>query len=100
MSGLVVAVSHSPTRAFGRSSVRSIRLSAGPKVEGNAHISKIKHCSRVAPDPDRRNSRQVHLLRAELHDELRASGFSIPAGQIVENVTTRDVGLLGLPAGT
>jgi MOSC domain-containing protein YiiM len=41
----------------------------------------------------------VHLIHAELHDELRDRGFDLVAGQMGENVTTRGVDLLGLPAG-
>nr|WP_207957006.1 MOSC domain-containing protein [Rubrobacter tropicus] len=48
----------------------------------------------------RPNLRQVHLIHAELHDELNASGFSVSAGQMGENVTTRGIDLLGLPTGT
>ena len=51
-------------------------------------------------DPTRPNLRQVHLIHAELHDELRTTGFDVSAGQMGENVTTRGVDLLGLPAGT
>jgi MOSC domain-containing protein YiiM len=39
-------------------------------------------------------------MHAELHDELRAAGFDVAPGQMGENVTTRGVDLLGLPAGT
>src|ERR687883_641129 len=46
------------------------------------------------------NLRQVHLIHTELHDELRQAGFSVSAGQMGENVTTRGVDLLGLPSGT
>jgi MOSC domain-containing protein YiiM len=60
----------------------------------------VKHRSRVAADPTQPNLRQVHLIHAELHDELRAAGFSVLAGQMGENITTRDVDLLGLPTGT
>jgi MOSC domain-containing protein YiiM len=60
----------------------------------------VKHRSRVARDPGRPNLRQVHLIHAELHDELCAAGFTIAAGQMGENVTTRGVDLLGLPSGT
>ena len=42
----------------------------------------------------------MHLIHAELHDELRAAGFDVSAGQMGENVTTRGVDLLGLPTGT
>jgi MOSC domain-containing protein YiiM len=41
----------------------------------------------------------VHLIHAELHDELHAAGFAVSAGQLGENVTTRGVDLLGLSAG-
>jgi len=54
----------------------------------------------VARDPGRPNLRQVHLIHAELHDELRGAGFAVSAGQMGENVTTRGVDLLGLPAGS
>jgi MOSC domain-containing protein YiiM len=35
-----------------------------------------------------------------LHDELQASGFSVSAGQMGENITTRGIDLLTLPTGT
>ncbi|MFC7640572.1 MOSC domain-containing protein [Streptosporangium lutulentum] len=69
-------------------------------MEGDAHLGvTVKHRSRVAQDPTQPNLRQVHLIHAELHDELRAAGFSVAAGELGENVTTRDVDLLGLPVG-
>jgi MOSC domain-containing protein YiiM len=60
----------------------------------------VKHRSRVARDPSQPNLRQVHLIHAELHDELRARGFPICAGGMGENITTRGVDLLRLPVGT
>jgi MOSC domain-containing protein YiiM len=42
----------------------------------------------------------VHLLQAELFDELAAAGIAIAPGQMGENVTTRGVELLTLPTGT
>ena len=72
----------------------------GLGVEGDAHQgATVKHRSRVARDPTQPNLRQVHLIHAELHEELRAAGFTVSAGQMGENVTTRGVDLLGLPAG-
>ncbi len=70
-------------------------------MEGDAHLGEtVKHRSRVARDPSQPNLRQVHLIHAELHDELRATGFVVSAGQMGENVTTRGIDLLGLPTGT
>ena len=54
----------------------------------------------MADDPSQPNLRQVHLIHSELHDELNASGFSVSAGQMGENITTRGVDLLALPVGT
>jgi len=77
-----------------------IRLLTGLGVEGDAHMGQtVKHRSRVARDPSQPNLRQVHLIHAELHDELQAAGFDVAAGQMGENVTTRGVDLLGLPVG-
>lgn len=97
----VVAVSRSPTHSFGKPRVEAIHLLAGLGVEGDAHMgTTVQHRSRVAADPTQPNLRQVHLLHAELHDELRAAGFDVSAGQMGENVTTRGLDLLGLPVGT
>jgi MOSC domain-containing protein YiiM len=70
-------------------------------VEGDAHLGEtVKHRSRVARDPSQPNLRQVHLIHAELHDELLVAGFAVSAGEMGENVTTRGVDLLRLPTGT
>ena len=78
----------------------SIRLIAGLGVEGDAHAgTTVKHRSRVAKDPTQPNLRQVHLIHAELHEELAGKGFRMAPGLMGENVTTRGVDLLGLPRG-
>jgi MOSC domain-containing protein YiiM len=97
---IVVAVSRSATHSMSKPNQASIRLLAGLGVEEDAHQGEtVKHRSRVARDPTRPNLRQVHLIQAELHDELRAAGFDVAPGQMGENVTTRGVDLLGLPTG-
>jgi MOSC domain-containing protein YiiM len=100
MDGVVTAVSRSATHTLVKPNEARIRLLAGLGVEGDAHLGEtVKHRSRVKRDPSQPNLRQVHLIHAELHDELRERGFDISAGQMGENVTTRGVDLLGLPAG-
>ncbi len=100
MTGLVTAVGRSAQHTFGKPTEDRIRLLAGLGVEGDAHAGEtVKHRSRVRQDPSQPNLRQVHLIHAELHDELRAAGFDVSAGQMGENVTTRGVDLLGLPTG-
>ena len=99
--GKVVAVCSSPTHSFGKSTVDAIRLLAGLGVEGDAHCGHtVKHRSRVAADPSQPNLRQVHLIHAELHKELRARGFKVYAGQMGENITTVGIDLLSLPVAT
>jgi MOSC domain-containing protein YiiM len=98
--GTVTAVSRGASHTFSKPCQGSIRLLAGLGVEGDAHSgATVKHRSRVARDPTRPNLRQVHLIHAELHDGLRAAGFAVAAGEMGENITTRGVDLLGLPAG-
>jgi MOSC domain-containing protein YiiM len=99
--GVVTAVSRSDEYTFTKPVRESITLLAGLGVEGDVHQGvTVKHRSRVAQDPTQPNLRQVHLMHAELFDELRDKGFAVEPGQIGENVTTRGIDLLGLPTGT
>lgn len=99
--GTVTAVSRGPEHSFSKPNQERIRLLAGLGVEGDAHQGvTVQHLSRVARDPTQPNLRQLHLIHAELHDELRAAGFTVRPGEMGENVTTRGVDLLALPVGT
>ncbi len=73
---------------------------AGPGPVGDAHSGAlVKHRARVAKDPNQPNLRQVHLIGAELFDELALAGFEVLPGAIGENITTTGIDLLGLPTG-
>jgi MOSC domain-containing protein YiiM len=101
MAGTVAAVSRSAHHTLIKGNQLAIQLVAGLGVEGDAHAgATVKHRSRVARDPGQPNLRQVHLIHAELHAELRDSGFDVSPGQMGENVTTEGIDLLGLPACT
>ena len=96
----VVAVSRSGAHSMSKPNEAAIRLIAGIGVEGDAHAGlTVKHRSRVRRDPSQMNLRQVHLIHAELHDELRTAGYDLAPGQMGENITTRGIDLLGLPRG-
>src|SRR5579884_4567821 len=100
MDATVVAVCRSPRHTMTKPAQPAIRLVAGLGVDGDAHQGiTVKHRSRVAKDPTMPNLRQVHLMHAELFDELRAAGFELWPGLMGENVTTRGVDLLALPTG-
>ena len=97
----VVSVAADGHHAFTKPTRPSIRLLAGLGVEGDVHMgTTVKHRSRIARDPSAANLRQVHLLHAELLDELVAQGFPVGPGSIGENVTTRGLDLLALSSGT
>lgn len=99
-SGEVVAVSISSTHTFSKQNTDVIQLLAGLGIEGDAHLgATVKHRSRVAQDPSQPNLRQVHLIHAELFEELQESGFHVSPGQIGENITTCGISLLDLPTG-
>lgn len=96
----VVAVHRSASHSFSKFAEDAIRLVAGLGVEGDAHAgATVRHRARVARDPAQPNLRQVHLLHAELFDELMAADHPVWPGDMGENVTTRGLDLLALPAG-
>lgn len=96
----VESVHASAGHTFSKAALNRIRLLAGLGVEGDAHMgATVKHRSRVARDPSQLNLRQVHLIHAELIDQLTARGFPVYAGAMGENVTTRGIDLLSLPGG-
>lgn len=98
--GQVTAVSRSGAHTMSKPNNGRITLLAGLGVEGDAHLGAcVKHRSRVERDPTQPNLRQVHLIHAELHDELREAGYELAPGEMGENITTRGVDLLGLPVG-
>ncbi len=101
MVGTVEAVHRSGAYTFSKPSADAIRLLEGLGVEGDVHSgTTVKHRSRMAIDPTLPNLRQVHLIHAELHEQLREQGFSVGPGQMGENVTTRGLDILGLPTNT
>lgn len=100
---VVVAVSTSDTHDVRKANRPSIRLVAGHGVEGDAHAgATVQHLSRVRRDPTQPNLRQVHLVHAELHAELRDRdpALDIAPGAMGENITTAGLDLLGLARGT
>ena len=101
MAGSIHSVSISSSHTFHKTTCASIRLLAGQGVEGDAHCGvTVKHRSRVKADPTQPNLRQVHLIHAELFDELREAGYRVAPGEMGENITTHGIGLLSLPVGT
>jgi len=101
MEPTIIAVSRCEFHSFSKHNQEAIQLIAGLGVEGDAHSGKtVKHRFLVKKDASRPNIRQIHLIHAELFDELEYKGFSVKPGELGENITTRGIDLLGLPTGT
>lgn len=97
----VIGVSRDGAHRFSKVPVDVVTLLAGLGVAGDAHAGvTVQHRSRVVADPTQPNLRQVHLMHAELFDELREQGFDVRPGQLGENITTKGLDLLGLSRGT
>ncbi|MES2713151.1 MAG: MOSC domain-containing protein [Pseudomonadota bacterium] len=95
MEPIVTAVALSSAHGFSKPVTPVIRLVAGWGVAGDSHSGAlVKHRSRVAKDPRQPNLRQVHLIHAELLEEL-----DLAPGAVGENVTLRGVDILNLPQG-
>ena len=97
----VCAVHTSGLHSFSKFPEPSITLLKGLGVAGDAHAGlTVRHRSRIAANPLAPNLRQVHVLQSELFDELIEAGFAVFPGDLGENITTRGIDLLALPAGT
>src|SRR6476660_6060813 len=94
MSREVVAVQVSPAHTFSKQTAAAIMLREGLGGGGTAKAGATgRHRSRVAADPSQPNLRQVHLIHAELFDDLAAAGFQVMPGDLGENITTRGIDL-------
>lgn len=98
---IVIAVASDKAHNIIKPVRETIKLIAGWGIEGDAHAGKtVQHRYDKRRNPDAPNLRQVHLMHAELFDEMRELGITVEPGQMGENITTRNVDTLNLPRGT
>ena len=96
-----MAVCRSAEHRFSKQPCDQIEIVAGLGVKGDAHAGeKVQHLSRIRANPDQPNLRQVHLIHAELFEELADKGYSIRPGDLGENITTSGLDLLSLGRDT
>ena len=101
MPPTIIALARDAEHRFSKPPCDTITLIAGLGVEGDAHAGRtVQHLSRMAKDPAAANLRQIHLIHAELFEELAAKGFAVAPGDLGENITTRGLDLLGLSRRT
>ena len=100
MNATVVAVSSKDTPGIPKLPREQVTLVANHGVDGDYHAGAfVRHRSRAAATPELPNRRQVHLMHAELFDELAPLGIKVEPGQMGENITTRGLALLDLAPG-
>ncbi|WP_315836683.1 2Fe-2S iron-sulfur cluster-binding protein [Bradyrhizobium prioriisuperbiae] len=91
----------SKKHAFSKPPADVIRLIENFGVDGDAHAGAAdQHLYHIRRFGHRPNLRQVHLIQTELFDELSGKGHRVRPGDLGENVSTRNIDLLGLPTGT
>ena len=101
MTARILGLARDDLHRVAKQPCERIRLVAGLGVEGDAHAGlTMQHRSRWVKQRTVPNLRQLHLIHAELFDELAAKGFAIAPAQMGENVTTAGIDLLALSAGT
>lgn len=101
MEPTILSLSRDGAHRFSKGAADRLTLIAGIGVEDDAHAGRlVQHLARMAKEPHAPNLRQVHLIHAELLDELAGKGFAVQPGQLGENITTRGIDLLGLSRGT
>jgi MOSC domain-containing protein YiiM len=99
--GTVLTVASDARHAFSKLLKQHITLLQDHGVEGDAHAGNyVRHRFIAGMWPKQPNRRQVHLIRAELFDELRETGHVVGPGDLGENVTTTGLNLEHLPLGT
>lgn len=97
----VIAVASDSGHNFSKPTQPVITLIAGLGVQGDAHAGKtVQHLSDKKKNPEAPNLRQVHLMHAELFDELAEQGIAVLPGQMGENIVTRGIDVLNSPQGT
>jgi MOSC domain-containing protein YiiM len=100
-SPTVVSVNSKSTPGVHKLPREQITLVANHGVEGDYHAgATVRHRSRVRSDPAQPNRRQVHLIHAELFDEVAVHGISVSPGDMGENITTRGLAILDLAPGS
>jgi MOSC domain-containing protein YiiM len=97
----VLSVHVNDKHAFSKGPSGSVRLIENWGVDGDSHAGvtdqHLYHIRRFGQIP---NLRQVHLIQAETLDDLTTKGHVVRPGELGENISTRNVDLLSLPAGT
>jgi len=98
---VVESVSLGAQHAFSKQPQPAIELVADCGVVGDAHAgATVQHVATKRRSATAPNLRQVHLVEAELLDQLCERGYDVAPGALGENITTRGIDLLALGVDT
>jgi hypothetical protein len=99
--GTVLKVASDAQHEFGKPVKESIGLIEGHGVEGDAHAGRqVRHRFLVKGWSRLPNLRQLHLIPAELFEDLLLLAYRVGPSELGENVTTLGLKLEHLPLGT
>jgi hypothetical protein len=99
--GTVLKVASDAQHEFSKPVKESIALIEGHGVEDDAHAGQyVRHRFIVKRWSRLPNLRQLHLIPAELFEDLLLLGYRVGPGELGENVTTRGLRLEHFPSGT
>lgn len=97
----ILSVQVSSKHSFSKTPTDTIQLVQNFGVQDDAHGGEhdqhLYHIKKFGQQP---NLRQVHLIHAEFFDEVARYGYDIQAGDLGENIATRNIDLLNLPTNT
>jgi MOSC domain-containing protein YiiM len=97
----VVAVHRKEEYGVFKEIQESVHLVKGFGVQGDAHMGTlVQHRYNKKQNPNQPNLRQVHLIQAELFDDLKELGLIVKPGEMGENITTRNIDIINLPLDT
>lgn len=101
LMGRIEGLASDGKHRFSKSARQNLSLIEGIGIKGDAHAGHfVRHRYLVRRSPRMPNTRQVHLVPAELLDALRADGCDLGPGDLGENMLTRGLNLETLPLGT
>jgi hypothetical protein len=100
-AGRVAGLASDRKHCFSKSSRDRLVFLEGVGVEDDAHAGPfVRHRYLARRSPRMPNLRQVHLIRSELLEALRAENCDLGPGDLGENVLTAGIELESLPLGT
>jgi MOSC domain-containing protein YiiM len=100
-AGRIAGLASDSKHGFSKKTQESLNFLESVGIEGDAHAGRlVQHRYLARYRPTLVNKRQVHLIPAELLDELNRENFALGPGALGENILTAGLDLEIMPLGT